>query len=128
MVTPIREILKRAAPGWGLEPATRLAHARRVWAALVGPELAKMSRPLAIQRKVLLVGVTQQVAGQDVKLRRAAILSALAAEFGKAVVEDVRPVPRRRLSEGAAPRPAARRGESSRGNERGRPTHRPGGS
>jgi hypothetical protein len=102
-----------------------LAHARRVWATLVGPELAKVSRPVAIQRKVLLIGVTHQVAGQDVKLRRAAILAALAAEFGEAVVEDVRPVPRRRLGEGVVSKSPVRRAEGSRGKARGKPARWP---
>lgn len=128
MVTPIRDILTRAAPAWGIEPAVRLAHARRVWAALVGPELAKASRPVAIQRKVLLVGVTHQVAGQDVKLRRTAILAALAVEFGQAVVEDVRPVPRRRLAEGPAYKTRGRDAAGVRGKGRGKPLRRERGS
>ena len=97
MVTPIREILARAAEGWGLEPAARLAHARQVWGALVGPELAHISAPVAIRGKTLLVGVTHPTAGQEVRLRRTAILAGLATGFGKRVLEEIHPVPRRRL-------------------------------
>ena len=97
MVTPIREILARAAGGWGLEPAARLAHARRVWGTLVGPELAHTSAPVAIRGKTLLVGVTHPTVGQEVRLRRTAILAGLAIELGKRVLEEIHPVPRRRL-------------------------------
>lgn len=97
MVTPIREILARAAAGWGLEPAARLAHARRVWGALVGPEMADASAPVAIRGKTLLVGVTHPTVGQEVRLRRTAILAGLATELGKRVLEEIHPVPRRRL-------------------------------
>ena len=97
MVTPIREILARAAGGWGLEPAARLAHARRVWGALVGPELAQASAPVAIRGKTLLVGVTHPTVGQEVRLRRTAILARLAIELGKRALEEIHPVPRRRL-------------------------------
>lgn len=97
MVTPIRDILARAAGGWGLEPAAWLAHARRVWSALVGPELAHTSAPVAIRGKTLLVGVTHPTAGQEVRLRRTAILAGLATELGKPALEEIHPVPRRRL-------------------------------
>lgn len=97
MVTPIREILARAAGGWGLEPAARLAHARRVWSALVGPKLAHISAPVAIRGKTLLVGVTHPTAGQEVRLQRTAILVGLATELGKQYLEEIHPVPRRRL-------------------------------
>ena len=129
MVTPIREILARAVGGWGLEPAVRLAHARRVWGAIVGPTLAKISAPVAIHGKTLLVGVTHPTAGQDVRLRRSNILAALAAESEKPTLDDIRIVPRRRLP---GQRPVreryvegARRG-SPRASERRPRARRPG--
>jgi len=126
MVTPIRDILTRSAAGWGIEPAARLAHARRVWALLVGPELAKVSRPMALQRKVLIVGVMHQVAGQEVRLRRTSILAALTKEFGETTIHDVRPVPRRRLSESPyTPRPD-RDTPAGRPSARKKPSQRPG--
>ncbi len=97
MVTPVRDILKSAVRAWGLEPAARLASAQAAWPRVVGSALAGVSAPVALRGARLLVGVTHPTAGQEVRLRRAAILTALTRELGEAVVGDVVPVARRRL-------------------------------
>ncbi len=110
MVTPIRDILKRVARAWGVEPAANLALARRVWVEIVGADLARISAPVTVRGKTLLVGVTHPAAGQEVRLRRAAILAALAREVGEGAVVDVQVVSRRRLPEQGRTGTAGRRG------------------
>lgn len=105
MVTPVREVLARGIHRWGLEPAARLAEARRRWNALVGASLAEVSAPVGVRGKTLLVGVTHSAAGQEIRLRRAAILAGLAGKGGGGAFDDVRVVTRRRLG-----RPGARSG------------------
>lgn len=120
MVTSIREILKRTARAWGLQPAAHLALARQMWPEVVGPELAKLSAPVTVRGKALLIGVTHPVAGQEIRLRQARILAALTREIGEGELTKVLVVARRRLPgpRGGAPatdrrqttkRPASRR-------------------
>jgi len=97
MVVPIREVLARKAAGWGLEPAVRLADARRNWKALVGAKLVEVSAPVGIRGKTLLVGVTHSAAAQEIRLRRGAILAGLNGPGGAPGLEEIRVVPRRRL-------------------------------
>lgn len=97
MVTPIRDILRTVAQTWNLEPAARLARAQEAWSRIVGQTLAEMSAPVAIRGGRLSVGVVHAVAGQEIRLRRTAIVRALARELGEEAVTDVLPVPRRRL-------------------------------
>ncbi|MDR7418448.1 MAG: DUF721 domain-containing protein [Armatimonadota bacterium] len=115
MVTPIRDILRRAAPGWGLQPAMRLATARTQWEKCVGPALAAMSLPLAVREGRLEVAVTHPAAAQEIKLRAAAIAEAMNRALSEHVVTAVVPVMRKRLPEIAAPRAAPAR-------DRARPT------
>lgn len=97
MVVPIRDILAREAARWGLEPAARLAEARRRWGAVVGEKLAEASAPVAVRGRTLVVGVTHSTAGQEIRLRRAAIVAALNGKSAKPVLDDIRVVARRRL-------------------------------
>ncbi len=113
MVTPLRDILKSAVRAWGLEPAARLALAQAAWPRIVGPALVEVSAPVAVRGARLLVGVTHPAAGQEVRLRRTAIVAALARELGEAAISDVVPVARRRLA--ARPQGAQSRGRSPAG-------------
>ncbi|MGH2403414.1 MAG: DciA family protein [bacterium] len=109
MVTPIRSILKSAARAWGIEPAARLATARTAWPRIVGPALAAASAPVALRGGRLLVGVTHATAGQEVRLRKGAIVHALACELGENAITDVVPVARQRLDLGVPRRSQIRR-------------------
>ena len=97
MVTPLRDILKSAARAWGLEPAARLAAAREAWPKIAGPALATASAPVALRGSRLYVGVTNSTVGQEIRLRRTAIMHALNRALGEAAVADVVTVARRRL-------------------------------
>lgn len=97
MVTPLRDILKSAARAWGLEPAARLAAAREAWPEIAGPALAAVSAPVALRGRRLHVGVTNSTAGQEIRLRRTAIMHAVNQALGEAAVADVVTVTRRRL-------------------------------
>lgn len=107
MVTRIRTILKSVAQAWGLEPAARLALAREVWPKAVGEPLTSSSAPVSIRGARLAVGVTHVAVGQEIRLRRAAILQVLAGELGEGVITDLVTVPRRYLTD--TRRPAGRR-------------------
>ena len=114
MVTPIREILKTAARAWGIEPAARLALAQLAWRRIVGQALAESSAPVALRGQTLLVGVTHPTAGQEMRLRRGAILKALARELREDAVTDVVPVARRRLPAGTRGPRSSPRGQRRR--------------
>lgn len=106
MVTPIRDLLRSAARALGIEPAARLALAREAWPRIVGPALAEASAPVTLRGPRLMVGVTHATAGQEIRLRRAAIVEALARELRERAITEVVPVARRRLPGrpvGAAP-------------------------
>jgi predicted nucleic acid-binding Zn ribbon protein len=108
MVTPIRDILKASVRAWGLEPAARLAAAQAAWPRMVGPALAELSAPVGLRGGVLRVGVTHPAAGQEVRIRTAAILKTLRRELGEGAVTGIVTVSRRRLRAGVRHgRPAA---------------------
>ena len=97
MVTPIRSILKSAARAWGIEPAARLAAARAAWPRIVGPALVASSAPVGVRGTILLIGVTNAAAAQEIRLSKTTIAQALAQELGEPGITDVIPVARRRL-------------------------------
>lgn len=108
MVVPIKEVLRAAARALGIEPALHLATARDLWPRVVGQSLAGVSAPVTLRGKRLLVGVTHEAAGNEIRLRRAEILAALARELGAGAISDVAPVARRRLP-GREPGPGGER-------------------
>ncbi|MBM3470477.1 MAG: DUF721 domain-containing protein [Armatimonadetes bacterium] len=97
MVVPIRDVLRSAARALGIEPAAHLAAAREAWPRVVGQALAGVSAPVTLRGKRLQVGVTHEAAGQEIRLRRAEIVVALAREVGEGAITDVTPVARRSL-------------------------------
>ena len=112
MVTPVRDILAASVKAWGLEPAARLVAARRAWARIVGDALAVASAPAAIRAGRLRVAVLHATAAQEIRLRSAAITSALNRELGEPVIHEIVTVPRRTLPGTAtrrAPRAAGKR-------------------
>jgi len=106
MVTPLRTILNAVAKTYRLEPAAHLATARAAWPDVAGGALAAASVPLRLRDRILTVGVTHPLAGQEVLLRQDQIVRALAARLGDGVIEKVVTTPRRSL---AAPGRQARR-------------------
>ncbi len=103
MVLPIRDVLKSAARSLGIEPAAHLASARAAWPRIAGAALAGMSAPLNIKGRRLLVAATHPAAAQEIRLRRAEILAALAREVGGGAITELTPVARQRLP-GRGPR------------------------
>lgn len=97
MVTPIRSILKSAARAWGIEPAARLAAARAAWPRIAGPALVASSAPVGVRGTILLIGVTNAAAAQEIRLLKTTITQVLAQELGEQGITDVIPVARRRL-------------------------------
>lgn len=95
MVTPLRDILKTVAHTWGLEPAARVRWFQEVWPQVVGRVLAEVTSPVALRGGRLRVRADSPAAGQEIRLRREAILRALAREVGEGAVTDIIPVVRR---------------------------------
>jgi predicted nucleic acid-binding Zn ribbon protein len=114
MVTPVRDILKREARAWGLQPAVRLATARANWRRIVGPALAALSAPLAVREGRLEIAVTHPAAAQEIRLRAAAIADAVNRALEERAVTAVVPVARRRLPDVGPPRERRER-ERTRG-------------
>lgn len=109
MVTPLRDILKAAVRSWGLEPAARLAHARKAWHEIAGPALADVSAPLAVRGRRLRVAVTNPAAAQEIRFRSTALAQALNKALGEEAVAEVVAVPRRSLrGAGGTPRKRGR--------------------
>lgn len=108
MVVPIREVLRAAARALGIEPALHLATAREIWPRIAGQALAGLSAPVTLRGRRLLVGVTHEAAGQEIRLRRAEIVAALARELGEGAITDVTPVARRSLPDRGQGRGKAR--------------------
>lgn len=108
MVVPIREVLRSAARALGIEPALHLATAREIWPRIAGQALAGLSAPVTLRGRRLLVGVTHEAAGQEIRLRRVEIVAALARELGEGAITDVTPVARRSLSDHGQGRGKAR--------------------
>jgi hypothetical protein len=115
MVTPLRDILKAAAKGWGLAPAARLVVAREAWPRIVGVALAGASAPLSIRDGRLRVAVIHAAAGQEIRYRSKRIAAALNGVLGEQAVTNVTPVARRRLPDNAASPDDRRRASRRRG-------------
>lgn len=92
MVVPLRDILKAVARTWGLQPAVRLRRSQEVWPRVVGRVLAEVTSPVALRGGRLRVRADSPAAGQEIRLRREAILRALAREVGEGAVTDIIPV------------------------------------
>jgi hypothetical protein len=107
MVTPLRDILKSVTQAWRLEPAARLALAQAAWPRMVGKSLAEVSAPVGIHGRRLVIGVIHPTVGQEIRLRRTAIIQSLARELGENAVTELVPAARRRL-------PARRSGKPQR--------------
>jgi hypothetical protein len=115
MVTPLRDILKAAAKGWGLAPAARLVAAREAWSRIVGVPLARVSAPLSIRDGRLRVAVMHAAAAQEIRYRGTRIAAALNGALGEQAVTTVMPVVRRRLPDNAAGPDDHRRAPRRRG-------------
>jgi hypothetical protein len=74
-----------------------LAAARSAWTAIVGGPLAGATAPVTLRGATLVVGATSPAAAQEIRLRAAAIVRALARSLGEEAVARVVPVMRRRL-------------------------------
>ena len=98
MVTSLRTILNAVTKTLKLEPAAHLARAQQAWPSVAGQAVASGSAPVGLRGKRLFVGVTHPAIGQEVKLREAEIVRALAKELGPGTIDAVVPVPRRSIT------------------------------
>jgi len=73
--------LPRVLSELGMEDAQRALSMGQCWEKAVGPEVARHTRPLALQGEILEVRVDASVWAQQLQLQRPEILAALAREL-----------------------------------------------
>jgi hypothetical protein len=98
----------------GLAERMLVAPIREGWSAAVGPELARLSCPLDLERGTLAVGAETSASLQEIALRSREIVDILASRFGPSVTA-IRPVLRPRPADGAAPAARESSGEAALG-------------
>jgi len=74
----------------GLDSAAAAFRIGERWSEVVGPEVARHCRPVAIRGPVLEAEVESSVWAQQLQMRRPAILEALRREFGDGAPQEVR--------------------------------------
>jgi hypothetical protein len=98
----VRELVAAAVPG--LAERMMVERVEREWVDTVGPELARGTFLLDLDRGILAVGAESSVCLQELTLRGPDIVAALGRRF-PGVVAAIRPCPRRRPTEPEVPAP-----------------------
>ena len=88
--TAVGAVLPRVLDELGLEATRAALRAAACWEAVVGPEAARHSRPVALRAGVLEANVDSSVWSQQLALRRPEILAALRRELGPAAPSELR--------------------------------------
>ena len=88
--TAVGTVLPRVLDELGLDGARAALRAVECWEAVVGPEAARHSRPVALRAGVLEANVDSSVWSQELMLRRPEILAALRRELGAAAPSELR--------------------------------------
>lgn len=84
---PFGAFLGRAASGSRLGPALRRGRLMAAWPAAVGPQLAQLTWPVALQGKTLVVAVSDHALATVLRYQLPRILERLRAEAGGAIAE-----------------------------------------
>ncbi|MEE8581282.1 MAG: DUF721 domain-containing protein [Myxococcota bacterium] len=89
---PVRigRVVGRVLGDLGLEAAATAYQVSQHWEAIVGPESARHSRPVAIRGQLLEAEVDSSVWCQQLQMRREQILAALRRQLGEASPTDLR--------------------------------------
>lgn len=88
--TQLKAALGRVMKDLGLESANTAFEIAQRWEAVVGPEVARHCRPVAMRGNVLEAVADSSVWCQQLQLQRPAILAALAREMGDRAPTDLR--------------------------------------
>lgn len=87
---PTGEILESVLSGLGLAGRLREREALTLWPELVGPEIARRSEALRIQRGVLFVRVDSAAWSQELLFLKTKILSRFEESLGPGLVKEIR--------------------------------------
>lgn len=86
----IRNVVSELLARRGYAQANSAERCVEVWRSLVGPVLARVSRPGRIQKRVLQVVVATSAGVQELTMRRQAILEGLAREAPELHIVDLK--------------------------------------
>lgn len=86
----IGEALGAFAHELGIDRRLREYEAVTRWEAIVGPRIAKVARPLRVEKRVLVVNVESAPWRAELTLRRKDILEKINAALGGPVLGDIR--------------------------------------
>lgn len=86
----VGEVLERVLGDLGLSAAAAAHRVGQRWEEVVGPEIARHSRPVAVRHGVLEATVDSSVWCQQLQLQRPEILAALRQVLGEEAPEDLR--------------------------------------
>lgn len=78
----LRRLVPRVLHELGLDAPAQVVRISERWEEVVGPEIARRCRPLALRGAILEAEVESSVWAQQLQLRKAEILEALRREFG----------------------------------------------
>jgi predicted nucleic acid-binding Zn ribbon protein len=87
---PIGAMLGPVLAELGLESTSAAFRILEIWDSVVGPEIAKHCRPVAVRRGVLEAEVDSSVWCQQLQMQRPELLSALREALGAAAPSDLR--------------------------------------
>ena len=83
------DLVDKLLKGFGLDERLHQYRALIIWEEVVGPQIAKRTRPVRIREGVLEVNVDQPTWMQQLQLMKPKILTQLNAELGKATIKDL---------------------------------------
>ena len=88
---PLAALIPEALKGMKLDAHAQVARVAAAWPEIVGPQLARNTRPAHLENKVLLVYVSHPAWIMELRgPMTAEILSRVQAQFGKDVVKNLR--------------------------------------
>ena len=110
---PLAELLREAFRRSGLQRGVRRAEAVVLWRRVVGPDVARFSRAVALQQATLVVDVPDPETALHLGLQRHHLLRAYAEHLGPDVVREIRFRVGRSADDEHAPQPAPRSSASA---------------
>jgi predicted nucleic acid-binding Zn ribbon protein len=86
----IGEVLKEMFKEYGLERKYEQAEMGHIWATLLGPSVANVTRKVTLKNGLLTVYLDSTLVKQELQMMRSRLIEALNKEVGKKVVEDIK--------------------------------------
>ncbi len=87
---PVGDVLANVMRGMGLEKRLQERRVVEGWAEMVGPDMAKFSQALRVQRGILYLKVQSAAWAQELQFLKPQILARVNERFGSGLVSDIR--------------------------------------